>query len=261
MLVNLHVLNVPCQSLCLARLAGTSWSAGRMYDKRYFNTTALNNVSMSSTEHFSAPSIITNIPFDKSQSLKETSSTTKTLTSAHVQVGTGNVDRPPDAGSTLLHSTQIETQPSLSPFPAKPTDVILKATVTTKDVDDALISHLQKCLEVAADPSPIRKLGFHRAPKSRNLILIPFRKCTCFKVHYLRKEFRKGTETPGFMNSANGNAGRGSRIGVLLDSPTTGLSTSNLAFTIKHQNFTTVLETPMQGKIAMDTSRVLSFSY
>ncbi|TLS20552.1 uncharacterized protein PpBr36_11238 [Pyricularia pennisetigena] len=98
-----------------------------MYDKRYFNTSALNNVSMSSTEHFSAPSIITNIPVDKPQSLKETSSTTKTLTSAHFQVGTGNVDRPPDAGSTILHSTQIETLPSLSPFPAQPTDVILKA--------------------------------------------------------------------------------------------------------------------------------------
>ncbi|TLD03296.1 uncharacterized protein PgNI_12255 [Pyricularia grisea] len=125
--------------LCLARLAGTSWSAGRMYDKRYFNTTALNNVSMS-TGHFSTPSIRTNIPFDKSQSLKETSSTTKTLTSAHVQVGTGNVDRPPDAGSTIVHSTQIETLSSLSPSPAQPTDVILKATVTTKDVDDALDS-------------------------------------------------------------------------------------------------------------------------
>lgn len=166
MLVNLHVLNVLCQSLCLARLAGTSLSAGRMYDKRYFNTTALINMSMSSTEHFSAPSIITNIPFNKPQSLKETSSTTKTLTSAHVQVGTGNVDRPPDAGFTILHSTQIETLLSLSPFPAQPADVILKATVTTKDVDDALHS------DTAFSSAQVRKLEMTPAIPSTSRVRI-----------------------------------------------------------------------------------------
>lgn len=112
--------------------------AGRIYNKRYFNIIALINIFTSFTEHFSAPLIIINIPFNKPQFLKKISNITKTLTFAYVQIGTGNVDRPPNAGFIILYSIQIEILLNLFPFPIQPTDVILKAIVIIKNVDDIL---------------------------------------------------------------------------------------------------------------------------
>lgn len=124
MLVNLDVLTGLYLGLCLARLAGTTWSAGHINDKRYLNTTALNNVSISSTQHFLASSSITNIPFDKFQSPQtEVSSTTKVEVDFSDQIHlTEGTDRPPGVGSTALHSTESETLQSLSSFPAQPID-------------------------------------------------------------------------------------------------------------------------------------------